>query len=132
MNRVFTILATLSLVILMGASSLYAQRTDKVKIDVPFDFVVAGETFSAGDYKLVRISDNSQLYRIQGRNTDQVAIIYAIPVPTNKRPNEKSRAVFRLNGQQYQLAEFSFRGTNESLVLISTSQTVAGLRPSDQ
>ncbi len=131
MNRVFTILATLSLVILMGASSLYA-KTDKLKIDVPFDFVVAGETFPAGDYKLVRISDNSQLYRIQGRNTDQGAVIYALPVPTNKGNNEKSRAVFRLNGQQYQLDEFYFQGTNDSLVVISTSHTVAGLRPSDQ
>ncbi len=131
MNRVFTILATLSLVILMGAGSLYAQ-SDKLKVNVPFDFVVAGETFPAGDYTLVRIWDNSHLYRIQGRNTDQVAIIFAVPVPTNKRPNEKSRAVFRLNGQQYELAEFYFRGTNDSLVLISTSHTVAGLRPSDQ
>ena len=130
MNRVFTILATLSLVILMGASSLYA-KTDKLKIDVPFDFVVAGETFPAGDYSLVRISDNSQLYRIQGRNTDQGAVIYALPV-RNKGQNEKSRAVFRLKGQQYQLAEFYFQGRNESLVLISTSQTVAGLRPTDQ
>ncbi len=100
------------------------------RVFVPFDFVVDGETFPAGDYTLARIWGHSQLYRIQGRNTGQWAFIYALPV-SNKGQNEKSRAVFRLNGQQYQLAEFSFRGTNESLLPVSTSQTVAG-HPSGQ
>ncbi len=64
MNRVFTILATLSLVFLMGASSLYAQSRS-LRVNVPFDFVIGDETFPAGDYTLVRVLDQSnRLYRI--------------------------------------------------------------------
>ena len=130
MNRVFTILATLSLVILMGAGSLYAQSR-YLRVNVPFDFVLADQTFPAGDYTLVRVLDhNNRLYRIQGRKTDQWAFIYANLVVHTGR--NETRAVFRLEGHQYRLAEFSFQGTKESLVPISTGQTVAGLHPSDQ
>ncbi len=130
MNRIFTIFATLSLVMLMGAGSLYAQSR-YLRVNVPFDFVLAGETFPAGNYTLVRVLDhNNRLFRIQGRETDQWAFIYADPI--SSRPAEASRPMFRLNGEETLLTRFSFRRTNKSLVPVATSQPVAGLRPSGQ
>ena len=74
MNRVFAIFATLSLLILMGAGSLYAQ-SDNLRVNVPFDFILAGETFPAGDYTLVRVLDhNNRLFRIQGRDNRPVGL----------------------------------------------------------
>ncbi len=57
MNRVFTILATLSVVALMGAGSLYAQ-SEHLRVNVPFDFDLGGQTFPAGDYTVVRVLDH--------------------------------------------------------------------------
>ena len=129
MNRVFTILATLSLVALMGAGSLYAQ-SEHLRVNVPFDFDLGGQTFPAGDYTVVRVLDhNNRLFRIQGRETDQWAFIYADVI--NAGPTEKSRAVFRLNGETFELTELFFRGTNQSFVPVSTSPTLAGLPRSD-
>ena len=129
MNRVFTILATLSLVLLMGSGPLYSQ-TDNLRVDVPFDFVLGGRTFPAGEYIMVRVLNHyNRLFRIQGRDTANWAFVATTISPG---PNNKPSVIFRLDGQQYTLTEFSFPGTNESLIPLSTSQTVAGLPASGQ
>jgi hypothetical protein len=55
-NRVGRAFASLLLGILMLGSTVHAQRNERIiKANIPFDFVVGGETFPAGRYSVALI-----------------------------------------------------------------------------
>ncbi len=55
MTRLITVLGSLSLAFFLATGSLYASfsNTQKLRVNVPFDFYVGHQTFPAGEYRLV-------------------------------------------------------------------------------
>ena len=114
MTRLTTILGSLSLVFFLATGSLYADSAffssaEGLRINVPFDFYVGHQTFSAGEYRLVPLVRESGLYRIYSSNGgNQSAYFDTTFVQT--ADDTKSSAVFTKNGRHNVLSEFSVPG----------------------
>ena len=91
------------------AASVFAQAGRRVRVHVPFDFVVAGRLMPAGDYSVRRVSkDSENALLIKSEDGRSVATVF-----TNSSRREASRAElrFRQHGESYFLAEVSIPGT---------------------
>lgn len=81
MNNLITKVAV-ALVVLMGAGiSANAQLSERYEASIPFDFVVAGKTFNAGEY-LISFADkrskNGWLV-IRNKETNRTGIFMSVP-----------------------------------------------------
>ncbi len=115
MKRLTTIFGSLSLVFFLAAGSLYADTpssffdsAEGLIIDVPFDFYVGHQKFSAGEYRLVSAVTATGLYRIYSRNGNQSAYLNTTFDRTVN--HSKSPAVFKKNGRHNVLSEFPVAG----------------------
>ena len=107
-KQIMSALAGFALTAVMAASA-YAQTGRRVKVHVPFDFVVAGKQMPAGDYSVRRVSkDSESVLLIQSADGRRTATVL-----TNSTRREVSRAElsFRQHGESYFLAEVSIPGT---------------------
>ena len=76
-----------------------------MRVAIPFDFIVNGKTFPAGNYEIRRISDSPEGLIIQNANEKRDhAMFETEPVETMKIPNT-SEIVFHRYGDSYFLAE---------------------------
>jgi len=72
-----------TLLVLVGFAAFLtpakAHAQDQIVVKVPFSFIAAGRTFSAGEYRISRLSDtNSSLLLLSGReNRSDVIILRA-------------------------------------------------------
>ena len=114
MTRLTTILGSLSLVFFLATGSLYADSAvfssaDGLRINVPFNFYVGHQTFSAGEYRLVPVDTGNGLYQIYSSNGgNQSAYVDTTFVQTVN--DSKSAAVFKKSGRHNVLSEFSVAG----------------------
>jgi hypothetical protein len=67
------IVLTLTYLLGLGISAR-AQNTDKVTVNVPFEFVAAGQTLPAGRYSVSRVSDQA-LQALVIRSDDNSAVL---------------------------------------------------------
>lgn len=107
-KQIMTALIGLALTAVMAAS-VFAQTGRRVRVHVPFDFVVSGKQMPAGDYNVRRVSkDSENALLIQSADGRSVATVF-----TNSSHRAASRAElrFRQHGQSYFLAEVSIPGT---------------------
>lgn len=98
-----------ALVVLVGAGiSANAQLSERYEASIPFDFVVAGKTFNAGEYSISHADKRSKngLLLIRNKETNQTGVFMS--VSTEKHGNDKS-------------ASLVFVGVNGSNVLGSLS-----------
>ena len=107
MNRIFTIVATLSLFATLGATSLHAgawNASRSIQLEIPVDFQISGEAFSAGQYTLGPVSDAApNLLVIRSADGRQSAFTFARLASDHERPN----VVFSYNGESYDLVSYS-------------------------
>jgi len=63
------------LLVLAGVAGLTipAKAQALVEVQIPFQFVVAGQTFPAGEYKITRLSDVQSRILLLPRNSGQAA-----------------------------------------------------------
>ncbi|HVF43671.1 MAG TPA: hypothetical protein VM936_11700 [Pyrinomonadaceae bacterium] len=107
-KQIMGALAGFALTLVMTAS-VYAQAGRRVRVHVPFDFVVAGRLMPAGDYSVRRVSkDSENALLIQSADGRKAATVF-----TNASGREANRAElgFRQQGESYFLAEVSIPGT---------------------
>ena len=75
-----------------------------VTADIPFDFIIADQTFSSGKYTVRKVSDDGKGLRISSVDgKSSVMRLSNLAVEKSKKPN--ARLVFHRYGQQYFLAE---------------------------
>ncbi len=131
MTRLITVLGGLSLVFFLATGSLYASfsNTQKLRVDVPFDFYVGHQTFPAGEYRLVPAGlAGDGLYLIYSNDGKHSAYLDTTFVQTGNV--SKSRAVFKKNGRHNVFSEFSVLGGVRTLsaanALMDDASTSAG------
>ena len=108
----------LGLMLVLSAVPSHADDTKKVKVTIPFDFLVGNRQLKAGDYvveSLGAAGDGALLFRSVDGNTRQ--IVFAVPVETNKTGNHE-RLVFHRYGSEQFATQVWFMGDNDGYELI--------------
>ena len=77
-NQALRVLAVLGLAVLLSAPAAFAQLSEVLVADIPFDFVVAGRVYPAGNYE-VRPLPNMPAVTI--KSADQGVAIAAMTSP---------------------------------------------------
>ena len=131
MTRLTTVLGSLSLVFFLATGSLYASfsSTQKLRVNVPFDFYVGHQTFPAGEYQLVPAGlagDGFYLiYSNDGKHSAYLSTTFVETVNVSK-----SSVVFKKNGRYNVFSEFSVLGGVRTLsaanALMDDASTSAG------
>lgn len=91
---------SLFLLVGLAVAPAYAQ-TGGTKVNVPFKFVVAGKTFSAGQYVVLPERDNIRIRNSDGRT---VAIV-TTDAQSGTVPHRNGRVVFNCYGEQCFLSQ---------------------------
>lgn len=110
--------AVLGLFIFLCAIPARADDTKRVKVSIPFDFVVGNRQLKAGDYVVQStgtLGTNALLFRSEDGTTHQ--IVFAVPIETNKTGNHE-RLVFHAYGGEHFVSEIWFLGDEQGYELI--------------
>lgn len=110
--------AVLGLFIFLCAIPGRADDTKRVKVSIPFDFVVGNRQLKAGNYVVQStgtIGANALLFRSQDGATDQ--IVFAVPIETSKT-GDHERLVFHAYGSEHFVSEIWFLGDEQGYELI--------------
>jgi hypothetical protein len=108
----------LGLILVLSAVPGHADDTKKIKVTIPFDFVVGSKQLKAGNYVVQswgNSGDGALLFRSEDGDAQQ--IVFAVPVETNKTGNHE-RLVFHRYGDEQFVAQVWFVGDEEGLELI--------------
>jgi hypothetical protein len=103
----------LGLMLVLSAVPGRADDTKKIKITIPFDFLVGNKQLKAGDYVV-------QSWGTPGDGGAQ-QIVFAVPVETNKTGNHERLVFHRYGGEQF-AAQVWFMGNAEGYELIPGSR----------
>lgn len=80
-----------------------AQQVQELRLDIPFNFVVAGKTLPAGHYNLKRVlSDSNMAWTIDGDHKSVMVLTQA--VQSAQKAHEPS-LIFLKSGDQYSLVQ---------------------------
>jgi hypothetical protein len=108
----------LGLMLVLSAVPGHADDTKKVKVTIPFDFILGDKQLKAGDYvveSLGAAGNGALLFRSVDGSARQIA--FAVPVENNKTGNHE-RLVFRRYGSEQFAAQVWFMGDNQGYELI--------------
>ena len=112
MKHIKRAIALTGLVLLVSASSVFAQADRQTVVNIPFNFTVGEKAFTAGKYLVRRNrTDSETIWVIQNRKTNEAAMLMTRPVQGNETQS-KAMFVFRKYDDLYFLSEFWTAGTN--------------------
>lgn len=94
--------------VLLGIMTASGQKTE-VKANVPFDFIVNGSTFPAGEYTLQSVDVQGKVLSIRGVNSQTQGMIVSEDSRSSER-SQQTKLVFHRYGNQYFLAEVWLQG----------------------
>jgi hypothetical protein len=106
-KQVLTLVGVLGL--LLSAGSAFAQTT-KVKVDVPFNFVVNRTLMPAGTYTISSIGQGGTMI-VRGLDNNAMKLVNA-SYDTASKPSENTRLVFRCYGDRYFLSQIWTEGSD--------------------
>jgi hypothetical protein len=86
-----------------AAVSANAQSAQKVRADIPFDFIVGNRTLGSGEYTVKTTSAPENGVLIQDADGKSLGMRLSFPISPNNR--RSARLVFHKYGQRYFLAE---------------------------
>jgi hypothetical protein len=112
----------LGLMLVLSAVPGHADDTKKIKVTIPFDFVVGSKQLKAGNYVVQswgNSGDGALLFRSEDGGAQQ--IVFAVPVETNKTGNHERLVFHRYGGEQF-AAQVWFMGNAEGYELIPGSR----------
>jgi len=112
MKSIHRVMALSSLIIMLAASSVFAQTGSRVVIDIPFPFTVGEKTLPAGEYSIEqnRRGSNS-IWVLRAENAGETAVFMTVPIRSNMT-QENSKLVFRRYDELYFLAQIWTPGTS--------------------
>lgn len=91
-----------------------------ITADIPFDFIVADQTFAAGKYTVRTASDNGKVLKITSLDGESSIVRLSNSV-TDSSTKQYARMVFHRYGQDYFLAEV-WSGDNSGRQLIKSKK----------
>ena len=93
------------LLVVAGVAGLTipAKAQALVVVKIPFQFVAAGQTFPAGEYKISRLSD-VQPRILQLRSIENGAAVYMLPTEVQATPHDNVKLAFATLGDQHFLS----------------------------
>jgi len=97
----------------------HAQTTDRIMVDVPFDFVVGNSMLKAGVYDLQK--QESGILTLTSHDGEQRRFTFTIPGESNN-DNRQPEVVFVRYGSESFLSKVFLSGDNECLVLPPSSR----------
>src|SRR3954468_11082301 len=115
MNHMKRSLILIALTFAMFGVSAFAQSAYmQLKVDVPFDFYVGKQTFSAGEYSVVRTSPGILILR-DSRNH----VVATMLTSTTEFPSPRNSSIlkFRNEGGRYLLSEVWEEGATSGFEL---------------
>ena len=98
-SKVFVVLAVAAVI---GLPAVYAQSPVMLKADVPFDFTIGNQDFSAGECTVQAFSTDVTV--IRNLDTRQAKIVLTNAVLAGKTPSE-AKLIFHRYGERYFLAQ---------------------------
>ena len=108
----------LGLMLVLSAVPGHADDTKKVKVTIPFDFLVGNKQLNAGDYVVQSWGtpgDGALLFKSEDGRAQQ--IVLAVPIETNKTGNHE-RLIFHSYGGEKFAAQVWFMANDEGYELI--------------
>ena len=114
-KQVLTLVGVLSL--LLSAGSAFAQTT-KIKVDVPFNFVVNHTTMPAGSYTISNIGVGSTLV-VRGTDNQSIKLVNT-SYDNASKPSDRTKLVFRCYGNRYFLSQIWMEGSDRGRRLSKT------------
>jgi hypothetical protein len=106
--------ALLGLGLLFATASAYAQ-TAALKANIPFNFIVAGNTLPAGEYTIQSLSVNARVLTIRG--ADNSANMVMANSCESARPSDNTKLVFHRYGDRYFLSQIWTAGNSSGAEL---------------
>jgi len=108
-KRIFAISILFSLSALLASSSASAQ-TDRVKANIPFDFIAGKKTLPAGEYTIERGTSNQRdLLLIRSADNRHALFLWAMDTIARKTPTETD-LIFNRIGDEYFLSKIWIAG----------------------
>jgi hypothetical protein len=117
-KQAFVILTTLSLFVILTATTVYAQSDSALVANIPFEFVIGNKTFPAGEYT-VRYTYRSV---IQILSRDRGACMFVSTGLAKGGKKIGSELVFNRYGDQYFLSTLWRAGDVGRAVSMSRSE----------
>jgi hypothetical protein len=95
------------LLCLVAAGFPAVAQSSGMRLSIPFDFLVAGKLFPAGQYRVVPVWKTTQVsWRIINEKNEQTSVnVITDAIESPVKPHHRSM-VFRQSGGVYQMVEF--------------------------
>jgi hypothetical protein len=109
----------------MGTGSAYAQSSESVQAQIPFDFKVGRTTLPAGEYRVkYDPAEEPGLLTVRSADGHREVFVLTQPVAVRKDRSNADKLVFEREGTRYVLSEVF---TEDS----STGLEILGAHPAD-
>ena len=114
------------LLIMAGVAGLTtpAKAQALVVVKIPFQFVAAGQTFPAGEYKISRLSDVQPRVLLLS-SIENGAAVYMFPTDVQGTPHDKVKLAFATVGDQHFLSRIEAANYAYTLSVPSTEALLA-------
>lgn len=116
-RQALMILTTLSFLVMLTATSVYAQSSTVLVANIPFEFVIGNKAFPAGEYTFRYTYRN--VIQIQSQDRGESMFVSTGPAEAKKMGN---RLVFNRYGDQYFLSTLWRMGDLGRAVRMSRSE----------
>jgi len=108
-KQAFTISISFSLFLLLASASAFAQD-DRVKANIPFDFIAGKKMLPAGEYTIGRgLPDQRDLLLVRSTDCQHAVFLVAVENTVNKTPTDTD-LVFNKVGDEYFLSQIRIAG----------------------
>ena len=128
MKKLFIVMAIGSLLALSLVATAQAQMPGiPIRASIPFDFMVRGRSFSAGDYWIERVSDDPSGLVLRNIHNKHEHIVFETESMERSREPRHNVLVFNRYGDEYFLSEIVTAGEQDGREL-APSHTERALR----
>ena len=114
------------LLVVAGVAGLTipAKAQALVVVKIPFQFVAAGQTFPAGEYKISRLSDEQPRVLLLS-SIENGGAVYMFPTDVQGTPHDKVKLAFATVGDQHFLSRIETANHAYTLSVPSTEALLA-------
>jgi hypothetical protein len=120
-KQVMMALTMLSLIATLAVTSANAQsRPHFMRINIPFEFIIRGETFPAGSYIVKRVSSDKPEMLLLSSTDGGSGVYFLTKNVRAKTDQSKSKLVFQQYGDRYFLSQVWEAGDNEGRQLFKS------------
>ncbi len=128
LKAVTMLVSIIALAFVTAVASSAQSRGNKLKADIPFDFVVGSRTLAAGEYVVGQITTNSaDAILVRSSNSDHRAIRISNAVSASA-PKRKTTLTFLRYGNTYYLSQVWIAGSAEGRELLKSKSERSAAR----